>query len=161
MAQGLWANAADGHICGRNRGRSDSTYGSPGAGAPAPEPVPAAAQRLPKFLWQPVWLIPPTLGQTWASVERPSERGQAEKPLRIRPLQSNLGGVKTALMKKNPSSEQAGRLDNTPKLGCYPDLYNHLFGPTLESDESKTKTRGNGCHTPWVCRAFRSAATED
>jgi hypothetical protein len=46
---------------------------------------------------------------------RDSERGQAEKPLRIRPLQSNLGGVETALMKKNPSSEQARRLDNTPK----------------------------------------------
>ena len=108
------------HFCCRNRGRSDSTYGSPGAGAPAPEPVPAAAQRRPKFLWQPaasqpVWLIPLTLGQTWARVECASERGQAEKPLRIRPLQSNPGGLKTALMKKNPSSEQARRLDNTPK----------------------------------------------
>src|SRR5664279_5715859 len=36
MAQGWWANVADGRICGRNRGRSGSTCGNPGAEAPAP-----------------------------------------------------------------------------------------------------------------------------
>ncbi len=89
MAQGLWTTGADGHGCGRNRGRSGSTYGSPGAGAPAPEPVPAAAQRLPRFLWQPaasqpVWLLPPTPGRSLARIERASGRRQAEKPLRNR-----------------------------------------------------------------------------
>ena len=90
------------------------------AGAPAPEPVPAAAQRLPKFLWQPaasrpVWLIPPSLGRSLAGIERASGRQQAEKPLRNWALQPKLGGLTMALMKRNPSSEQAGRLDNTPK----------------------------------------------
>ncbi len=90
------------------------------AGAPAPEPVPAAAQRLPKFLSQPaasqpIWLLPPTLGRSLARTERPSGRRLAEKPLRNRALQPNLVGVETALMKRNASSESAGRLDNTPK----------------------------------------------
>ena len=90
------------------------------AGAPAPEPVPAAAQRLPKFLWQPaasqpIWQITPTLGRSLARIGRASGRRQAEKPLRNRALQPDLGGVETALMKRNASSASAGRLDNTPK----------------------------------------------
>jgi hypothetical protein len=119
MAQGLWANGADGHICGRNRGRSGSTYGSPGAGAPAPVPVPASAQRLPKFLSQPaasqhVWLIPPTLGRSLARIERASGRRQAEKPLKIG-LYSPAGRSKNGPDEEKPLIRGAGRLDNTPK----------------------------------------------
>ena len=70
---------------GRGWGGDDGAV--PG-GAPAPAPVPAAAQRLPRFLWQPaasqhVWLIPPTLGRSLARIERASGRRQAEKPLKI------------------------------------------------------------------------------
>jgi len=84
-AQGSWGNVADARICGRSRGRSAPTSGSPDAWAPAPAPVPAAAQRLPAFLRQPaasqyVWLIPPTLGRSLARIERASGRRQAEKP---------------------------------------------------------------------------------
>ena len=77
------------HICGRNPSSSGSTYGSPSAGVPAPEPVPAAAQRLPQLLWQPaasqpVWLIPPTPGRSFARIEPASGRRQAETPLKFR-----------------------------------------------------------------------------
>jgi len=91
------------------------------AGAPAPEPVPADPQRLaiPKSFWQPasqlVWLILPTLGRSLVRKESAFGRQQAEEPLTNRALQPILAGVETALVKRNPSSESAGRLDNTPK----------------------------------------------
>jgi hypothetical protein len=50
-----------------------------------------------------------------ARIERAAKRRQAEKPLRNRALQPKLAGVKTTLMKRNHSSEQPGRLDNTPE----------------------------------------------
>src|ERR1039457_4413247 len=92
---GWWANVADGRICGRNRGRSGSTCGNPGAEAPAPEPAPAAPQRLPRFLWQPaasqhLWLIPPTLGRRLAMLGRATGWPQAEKIFE-RALYSRMG----------------------------------------------------------------------
>jgi hypothetical protein len=88
-AQGSLANGADGGICGRSRGKSGSIHGSLAAGPLAFPPVPAAAQRLPGFLWRPVaWrdvgLIPPTLGRSAAGLRQASAWAQVGKHLKTR-----------------------------------------------------------------------------
>jgi hypothetical protein len=121
MAQGWWANVADGRICGRNRGRSGSTCGNPGAEAPAPYPGLAAAQRLPRFLWQPaalqhLWLIPPTLGRKLAMPGRAPGWPQAEKIFK-RGLYSQIAREYNRRDERKWFICGAGYLDNTPKWG--------------------------------------------
>ena len=131
MAQGWWANVADGRICGRNRGGSGSTCGNPGAEAPTPEPAPAAAQRLPRFLWQPaalqhLWLIPPTLGRRLAMPGRAPGWPQAEKTFK-RALYSRMGREYNRPDEGKWFICGAGVPGYHPKTGGYPDLFNHLL----------------------------------
>src|SRR5438045_9648816 len=131
MARGSWPNVADGRICGRSRGRSGSTCGNPGAGELAPEPVPAAAQRLPRFLWQPaasqnVSVIPPRLGRSLAIVGQASGRRQAEIFVKIG-FTAEHTRSKDGFDEKKRFIRRRGASGYRPKMGGYPDLYNQLF----------------------------------
>ena len=85
-AQELRPDPADSRIGGRSSDRSSSIYGRLGAGALALPPVPAAAQRLPRSLWQPAaWdyegLAPPSLGRRRAPVGRTPACTQVGRPV--------------------------------------------------------------------------------